>query len=472
MQIQLENNAGDVSLKNNKLLFSLALVLVLPTIGIFSLFGTNYLNIILVCASPIVVILAFNLSLAYSFFIISLFTFIYISYASLGEVFSVFVIIAFLISYKFEWEVLKNPLHKAFFVFIALILPSFINSFMLVTPVFVSLRLVLFLFIFTLTPVFITSYKQIEKYLSIFLFFSVLNGLHIIYLAFATGMRVFGFAGLMYVDYVGIALVISLMRLIYGEKRLLYSFTTLVLLIALIYTQTRNSWISSGLSILLIVIQYVRKGSGLGFKKRNIILAVSFAAIMLVVTFFVANSINSNAFARLSNSGPKTSEEIADNLQKIGSVASRVFIWKTAWNAFMAHPFVGIGLYSFPIASEKYYTIDPFIYELFVHFRSPHLTLLAVLTESGIIGMIGFFIFMTTIVRYFRSNISKSRTYEEIFYSNTMWWLIVYIIISMLMTDAWLWGQLMMLWSIILGFSLANGRILECNHRLSSAEMT
>lgn len=472
MQILLENNAEDVSLKNNKLLFFLALVLVLPTIVIFSLFGSNYLNIILMCASPIVVLLVFNLSLAYSLFVISLFNLIYIGYASLGEVVSVLVISAFLISYKFEWEALRNPLHKAFFVFIALILPSYINSFMLVTPVAVSLRLVLFLFIFTLTPVFIISYQQIEKYLSIFLLLSVLNGLHIIYLAFATGMRVFGFAGLMYVDYVGIALVISLMRLIYSKKRLLYLFTTLVLLIALIYTQTRNSWISSGVSIILITIQFVRKGPDLGFKKKNITLAISIAAIVLICTFFVANSINSNAFSRLSDTGTKSSVEIADNLQKIGSIASRMFIWTTAWNAFRAHPFIGIGFYSFPIASEKYYTIDPFIYELFVHFRSPHLTLLAVLTESGIIGMIGFFIFMTAIVRYFRSNIRKSRTYEEFFFSNTLWWLIVYIIISMLMTDAWLWGQLMMLWAIILGFSLANGRILERNHRLPSAEIT
>lgn len=471
MEVQLTNNTEAVSIKNNKLIFALLMLLTIPVVFLFRLAGHNLLNLTLISLMPLIFLLIMNMELTYSLFIGSIFNYIYISYASLGELFSLIVIITFLVTHKFRYSELKQPLHKPFLIFIISIIPSYINSIMLVTPVILSLRLIIFVCIFTLTAIAINKYEQIEKYLKIFLVLSVLNAFHIIFLALTTGQRVFGFAGLMYVDFVGIALVISFMKLLYTKKRLLYSLITAVLLVALIFTQTRNSWISSGLVLGMMTIQFIKRSPEMGFRRKNVIFSVAIAAIVLAGLFIGISRISESAFSRISSSAPKSSEELANSLQannfsQINSMATRFFIWKTAWNAFTAHPVIGIGFYAFPFASEKYSTIDPFLYETFVHARAPHLTILALLTETGIIGFTGFMIFMISVYKYVHFLLKKSQTYLETYYSNTIFWFVMYIIISMLMTDAWLWGQLLMLWGVILGFALSNGKIIENNRQI------
>jgi hypothetical protein len=85
---------------------------------------------------------------------------------------------------------------------------------------------------------------------------------------------------------------------------------------------------------------------------------------------------------------------------------------------------------------------------------------LAVLTETGILGFAGFTIFLISTLRMGHRSLRVSHSRLEKFFSLGILSLQVYVCFSMAVTDAWLWGQCGMLWSIILGISIANYKII------------
>jgi O-antigen ligase len=107
-----------------------------------------------------------------------------------------------------------------------------------------------------------------------------------------------------------------------------------------------------------------------------------------------------------------------------------------------------------------YHRIPTELYIFFVQNLTPHETFLAVLAETGIIGFIGFIIFLSsTIVIAFKA-VNSSITEKQKYFSLALLLLQIYIVTSMFMTDAWLWGQCGMLWAVIIGVSIANYKII------------
>jgi O-antigen ligase len=142
------------------------------------------------------------------------------------------------------------------------------------------------------------------------------------------------------------------------------------------------------------------------------------------------------------------------------SLISRLLIWHTALNAFFHHPIVGIGAYSFCFDSQHYRTIPLFLYKDFVKDLSPHITYLAVLTETGIVGVIGFLFFLLSTLKMGYTSIKRSKTVTDKYFSFGIFIVQIYIAFTMSISDAWLWGQCGMLWSIVLGISVANYKII------------
>lgn len=372
------------------------------------------------------------------------------------------VLFSFLICYKFHPSEIKNDINKYFAIYLLSILPSYFFSGAVAYSILLSYHLFAFVVIYNIIAIYSDNYEKIHKILKLFVLMAVANAINIIYMAFVTGKRVFGFSGLMYVDIVCVAIIIVFVLLLYYNKDRFQNIICLIFLtIAVVLTQTRGVWVCVGLTIILIIINFVIKSKSLGYNRIKVIFAS--ASLFLAVAIIIAAIyfIFPTAFSRLAAPTIKSNEELAGRITAINSFATRYFIWNTSFNAFKSHPIFGIGIYSFKFVSKMYSTIDPVLFKLFVEALVHHTMVLAVLTETGIVGGLGFLYFFINTIRYARRNVKKSRTREELSYSSIIFWIYIYMCFSFVTSDAWLWGTLIMVWSIINGLSISNYKILE-----------
>ena len=409
--------------------------------------------LLVVCLTSIV-----NFEITSAIFIISLFMDIWLQDARPSEIFAFFLIISFLFTYKFSSKEINNKLNYYFLLFALCCIPSFVNYERAISY-FSVVRLIVFFLVFLVISISSTNFEKIEKIFNLFIVMSVLNGLSVIYYALLNGKRTFGFAGIMYVDYVGIALTLCLLKILYSNRnRLIWIIAFCIQLFALIFTQTRNAWISSGIILSLILFQFIFSNKN---KKFTIIKKglFSFAILIIIVLIsYQAGNLNPSTYERLSSGKPKSESEL-----KINTFVTRGFIWLTAWNAFKDNPIIGVGLYNFSHVSKRYNTIDPVLYKLFVEKVSPHETFLAILSETGIIGFIGFSFFLFVWLRTAWNNLKICKTEREIFFARMIFWCSIFILISMVMTDIWLEGHGLMLWAVFVGITIAFGKIIINN---------
>ncbi|HSW56698.1 MAG TPA: O-antigen ligase family protein [Ignavibacteriaceae bacterium] len=376
-----------------------------------------------------------------------------------------FVVLSFLLTHRFEFIEINNKIYFYFIIFIISLLPSYYNIITDIPEALpLSLHLLFFVMIFSIVGLHISDYKQIRYFLILFLTVSILNGLYVIFIALLTGNRVFGFSGIMYVDYVGYSIIISFLYLMINKSRrllILFAFSTFSL--ALIFTQTRSIWLVTGVTLLLIFIHLFIKNKRYNISRLKISLAFVFVVATILVFTFIIRDVNKGYFERVEIKKMEQTDDPMRQTLQINSLVTRYFIWSIAWDAFISSPIIGVGIYGFPFISEKYSTLDPFLYETFVEELTPHETFLAILTESGIFGFIGFMLFLTTTIWYSIKNYRNSKSDQELFYSEIILWLTVYTFFSMIITDAWLWGHGIILWGFLLGMSIANRKMLNLN---------
>jgi O-antigen ligase len=228
--------------------------------------------------------------------------------------------------------------------------------------------------------------------------------------------------------------------------------------LALILTQTRGVWVIAAVNIVILMI-YVFFQSKKFFIKKSFLIIVSSLLILSFIIFGVyMYSVNKDLSTR--------TEKITDTSENIqrgiitSSLITRLFIWDTAINAFKDNRIVGTGFYTFPSISQNYNKIPKYLFDRFVKGLTPHETYLCMLAETGIIGFIGFLFLIYHTFRINYLNLKRSLTLDQKKYSLLLMFSVLYIVLSMIITDAWLWGHGMVLWSIILGFSAANYKII------------
>jgi O-antigen ligase len=300
------------------------------------------------------------------------------------------------------------------------------------------------------------SAKEVGTAVGLFVALGLANAVDVLVSSATVGKRVFGFAGIVFVDFAVIIALVLVNYAVFARGRLrFWSLPAAILtVVALFLTQTRNVLIGLAVAGVIYGIYLYVNSRALGLRRSHLVfigLSVLVAAGGIAVGTLAVFPQAFGRIADLAASGSTTITTEADFA--LNSVVSRLLIWTTAWNGFLAHPIVGIGAFSFPFASVEYNMLPPVLLKNFVLGASPHVTYLAVLVETGIVGFIGFLIFLGTAIRTGHRLILRSADAKDRLVTTTLFVIQVYIAVSMTYTDAWLWGQCGMLWGLLVGLS-------------------
>ncbi len=445
--------------------FKTVLLLVFLTIVLlfsYLQFGTNIPVIVGLSLIPLLFIISLNYWLTFSLLLLSVFIKFDYAWYTTGVWFSFIFIASYFITHRnIQRADFSLPITIPLVIYLFSIVPSYFMSIRPLFSIYLSYNLVS---IILLTYLISSSFTEERiKYTSrIFFIFLFINALQVIYQGAVIRERAFGVAGVMFVDYVGIGIVILSALLIFSEKvfnRLFLSSLLFIFLLSSLLTQTRNSWISIALSLLSLLIYLIFKAGNFNLNRKLLIFILVFFVGVLAGGYVLVQKINPEVAQR--------TEETTDFKNSISStgkventLVTRLFIWGTAFNMIQKHPILGVGAYSFPITSKYYYTIPKILYQKYVKGRTPHITFLAVLVETGIVGLIGFMFFIISVLvivmRTIRLAVKKTDKIRTIILT----WIFIYIFISMFMTDAWIWGQGAIVFGIVLGLNLANRRNL------------
>ena len=373
-----------------------------------------------------------------------------------SEWITLLLIVSFFAVYRnIDWSDLALPIAVPFLLYYSvMMLSTFKSANMLLSLYFIN-HYLLFIGLMTIMSAVIVNQKTIFRLLATYLTFVALNSIHVIIQAALTGKRVFGFAGIMFVDYVGIGIIFSVVLSLFSTRwyyRILLLSLTVLFTIALILTQTRTIWAATFSALFVMICFIAIRHSYFGLQAKTF----RRFALLLIVFFGIGLSaaliFNPNTFGRLSEVGNASEADISESGLVKNSLVSRVLIWHTAYNAFIANPILGIGAYSFPFSSQYYYTISKYLYKIYVENLSPHQTFFAVAVETGLLGLIAFIVLLISILRYIFKGMLTSNTFEEKRTSAVLGGGVIYCLISMFITDAWLWGHGI----ILFGFSLGS----------------
>ena len=341
-------------------------------------------------------------------------------------------------------------------------IPSIITTEVLPHVLYKLLHLVVFLILITICVAAFSQQAGIFQFFKLFIFLSLINSLYLIYEAVITKSRTFGFAGVMFVDYVGIAIVVVFIWFLLSgiQKKIFLLPILLILILASVFTQTRNSWISIVILILLILSFFYFHSRRYELNKRFLLVITLLMSISIGGVYSYLKGVTPSVSERVEQFSETNNEVVNQKGEVTSSLISRLFIWDTALNAFTYNPVTGVGIYGFPYISWKYYKIPKIFFNNYVVSRTPHIAYLAIATEAGIIGLIGYLLFIFSIIKFSYQSIKLSKSHRDNLLSIVLFFCIIYITVSMLMTDAWLWNQGIVLWGIILSLSMVNRKIL------------
>lgn len=373
--------------------------------------------------------------------------------------FSLFIIPTFLFNYSsLSKQNIRNALLKPLIIFILLASISLVNAPKTIFTFFEYFNLIALLLLVILLPYVLKYIENILTIFNLFILFLTIHSVYVIIFAISLKMRSFGILGVYYVDFAGLAFLYSLIIYLYSfnVKRFFYGLTTLINLTGLILSQTRNAWLSTFFILIIIILLLSLKGEKFHIKKKTVIILSTFIIFLGLVGFLIIQNTTKTSLDRIDIESQST--QLTDNTESVNenSFVSRLFIWHTAINAFKTEPIIGIGMYSFKYTTHKYYTIPKPFFKQFVENKTPHVSYLEILVEAGIIGFLGFIYFLFVVFRLslnlFKTNPNTS------FNARTILLIIItvfYVLISMFMTEAWVYGQYLVWFGIILGALIA-----------------
>lgn len=466
MEIILRSNPDDkVSQNISLLIWGMLCTLVLAFS--YSAIGDKYLPIILISLLPVLISFAFNFKLAFGFLILSLFINLHVQWFSTAIWFAVLVPLSYLICFRnFKRIEFSLPITIPLLVYLFTMFISLANSIDPLFSIYLMYNMLAFIMIVYISAAAIRTKKEIIGYIILFLILNFLNSFHVLFEGLTSTKRAFGFAGVMFVDYVGIAITVNFILLLMskGKKyRIFLAFSFIIFMAALLVTQTRNAWLSTFLCLFLLMIFIILNAKKFEMKRSFLIVTLAASILIMSSLVLVVTSIKPEISERAEQT-TKVEESIDQSGQVQSSLLMRVLIWHTAYLAFLEHPVIGIGAYSFPFSSHQYYQGPRMIFEDYIKGLTPHVTFIAVAVETGVIGLLAFLFFLIASLKLSFDSIKHSKSFEDSSFSLLLFGPLIYITFSMLMTDAWLWGQGIILWGILLGLNLWNRkRIIQKN---------
>lgn len=411
-----------------------------------------------------VIFIFFSIYFDFIFSISILLIFIYLKIGPLqtNTYFSFLLFFSLLLTHRnFSKEEIRTPYLKPFLILLLTMLPSLTNS---IKPISSLIQFAnFFSIIFMALAVFISvkTYQDALKIISIYSLGLIISSTHVILLGLTTGDRVFGFSEVFYIDLAGIGAIFSLILFMYSKGKIKFymSLVFAFALLGLIFTQTRNAWISFLLTIFIFFIHQILSKQNFKVDKRKIIFYL-FLILSSIITFYAIVKIASPGVESRIEMLAK-SQKVTDNPVSImgNSLLSRLLIWHTAFMAFLEHPFIGIGAYSFPFSSHLYYKIPKSFFDLYVSGLTPHHGYLGILTETGIVGFFGLIYFFFSLLKLTFKSIVNASTQTNYIVSLLSFFGLIYISISLFFTQAWFRGQQALLLGIIIGFAALSNKL-------------
>jgi O-antigen ligase len=440
--------------------FGVALFVAAAIVALFAVYSVTKVTLVIALGPLLIAVLSFSFELTMMAFIALLFSTQDAGVVKVVVPFAAVVSASFVISHRdVHVKDFATPITGGLVWFLATMAPSLLNTPDIVhTLAYLQNPAAIALIMLTLGAS-ISSSRDCTRYLGAFVALATVNSLAVIVLGAMSGRREVGFSGLVFVDYVAVLLLLALNDALFHKRtrRLLGAIVAAVAATAMLLTQTRNTLISVGICLVIYAGYLFKNNHLIGVSRRRLSVG---AIVLVVLALFLLLGVTvyfPHAFTRIAELGQTSRYEVRTVEDfSINSMVTRLLVWMTAWQAFLAHPLLGIGAYSFPFASAEYFTLPPSLYLRYVQGLSPHVTYLASLAETGIVGLTGFLVFLGSSLRTATRAVRLSKVGEERFVSTSIFVVQLYIAVSMTMTDAWLWGQCGMLWALILGLNAGN----------------
>lgn len=300
-----------------------------------------------------------------------------------------------------------------------------------------------YLFIFVVYWVLHSYFVNTQRFITwlrLYVYFTILGSITMIVELMISGkLRAFGLSGSPFNDMLVAGCIIAFIFLIFDEQgRFKWSLVNLFLLVSLLIIQTRAAWLSfvlttSFLSFFLLI------------KQREVFLPVFnrrivpiFVGLSLVVLAFLAT--NPEVYTGITQRVEQL-VETSEAETKLNSLFTRALIWDTAIGVFKANPINGVGIDLFPFVSEKYYNCHPILYRVFVEDLDPHLLLLTFLCETGVIGTIGFIVFLFRMMQISLRNCRLSTRREDKVVSYSLLGFAFFVCVCSLYAGSWFYNQ-------------------------------
>lgn len=384
------------------------------------------------------------------------------------SIFTTCVVFAFVFGVSFlwrfrdkAWREFRNPLGFPLLLYGACVLPSFLNA----SRPWTSLYMLVFnvgAFIIVLFGLgaSLRTYQSVRFVTIGYLTLTVANAVYIVALSLSGVARPFGLAGIFIVDFLGLGtcLAAAMAMVSHGLTRRLLVACSAFIAIALVLTQTRGVWLVSLFTLIVLVASGIVLAPLLDFSRRSLLATLVVGSCVVVGGGALVVALNPKIESRATELTDKSAYGINSQGYTQNSLITRVFIWSSAWSAFQAHPIVGVGVYSFRWSSREYTELSRTLYDRYVAKLSVHQTHLAVLAETGILGFVGFMVFVTTALRHGFRSVSALCDLRGRRYAFVAAVGLVYCIASMVITDAWLWGQQIVLLGMVMGCMTAISR--------------
>lgn len=455
------NNEEQFYVKNNLSLFFLGVGFSIICI-LLLYYGLRIELYFLVLGLIICLTSTFSFNTSYYFFLTLIFLpYIYALRIHPSVIFSLFLLFSALMNFKGDLvQHVKNPLWLPLLLYFITILPSFFNT----PKPLLSLRdlsnlISLFIVIFV-TILDSTTNKKMINVFYLYVVIVLLHSLHVIFQGQVTGKRAFGILGVYYIDFAGLGSLTTFILLLFnkGAKRVFFVLLFVIITLGLVVTGTRNAWISTAFAIITLIGYLFFNSKRVQIRKSVLV----FFAV-LIAGLIILSSVSSGVNVEKRLDVNKQTVTLTNDPESVGtnSFVSRIMIWHTAYSAFLKHPIIGIGVYAFKHTSQLYYVIPKGFYKLWVEGRTPHITYLQVLTETGIIGFIMFIIFIGSVIRYLISSLKLPNSKNDIMLMLMIGWSLVYIVFSMTMTESWLYGPYIVWFGVLLGFLITLRKRLE-----------
>ena len=312
----------------------------------------------------------------------------------------------------------------------------------------------------------VKNIKHINKLIDLFILLVVVSTLLTFADIFVTGYtRSSGLIGYAIMDFCVLVLLFLIFRnYLFGKANVLTHISALLVFLLTILHQSRFAWLGFVLSLVYGIIVAVKYSPSVKvyLKKRVLsyfLLGVVFIGLVFIFGFHELILLRVSQISLDFFQGtPEEGQYLSNSLE------SRLLIWLTAYNVFIAHPFWGVGFYMFPLVSEQYNFLPQIMYELYVENMDAHTTYFNFLVDTGIIGFTLFLSYFIAMFRLSFKALKISLTDEEKSISIVLNVYCFFVIVHSIYSGAFTFGLNAFHMWFMFALNLSNYIILKNNY--------